>query len=116
MKRFGLAGLLAGGAMLCGGCHKIAPPMPLEQLNAEQTRGYLVFQTNCAQCHYERLNAAKNGPSLEGIFQKSYLPSGAPANDERVTATVQHGHGLMPPQPYVDADSLRALLAYLHTV
>ncbi len=108
--------LLAGTLGLCAGCHKLAPPIPLEQLNAEQTRGYLAFQTHCAVCHYERFNAPKNGPSLDGVFQKTYLPSGAPANDERVTDTILHGHGLMPAQPYLDGDSMTALLAYLHTV
>ena len=108
--------LLAGTLGLCTGCHPLQPPTPIAQLNADQTRGYMVFQTRCATCHYERLNAPKNGPSLEGIFQKPYLPSGAPANDDRVSATIQHGHGMMPAQPDIDPDSLQVLLAYLHTV
>ena len=77
--------------------------------------GYLVFQTHCESCHYERLHEPKNGPSLEGIFKKPYLPSGAPANEERGTATILHGRGLMPAQN-LDADELAAILAYLHTV
>ena len=116
MRSWSAAALLAGVAGLSTGCQHFKPPAPLEQLNAEQTRGYLVFQTRCASCHYERFNAAKSGPSLDAIFQKTYLPSGAPANDERVTDVILHGHGLMPAQPDVDPDSLAALLAYLHTV
>ena len=100
---------------LLTGCHSVPPPTPLTQLNQQQTVGYMIFQTHCAACHYERLNHPKNGPALAGLFKKPYLPSGAPANDERVTSTILHGHNLMPAQN-VDPDELAALLAYLHTV
>lgn len=103
-------------ALLLAGCHHLAPPTPLDQLNAEQQAGYTAFQTHCAFCHYERTDESKQGPSLVGIFKKPSLHSGAPANDERVTYTILHGHGLMPAQPNLDPDTLSALLAYLHTV
>jgi len=52
-----------------------------------------------------------------GVFKHPSLPSGAPANDERVTATVLHGHGLMPSQAdAVDPQNMADLLAYLHTL
>jgi mono/diheme cytochrome c family protein len=98
------------------GCHSIAPPTPREQLNAQQLRGYDVYQTRCAACHYDRTDGSLHGPSLLGIFKKTSLPSGAPANDERVTATILHGRNLMPAQPYIDAPDLNDLLAYLHTL
>ena len=116
MKRLLAAAMLSGMAALSTGCHKLAPPTPIDQLNTEQTRGYLVFQTHCAACHYERFDAPKNGPTLVGLYKKPYLHSGAPANDERVTATILQGHGLMPAQPSIDPDELASLLAYLHTV
>lgn len=106
----------ASTLVLLTGCRHIAPPTPLDQLNLQQIQGYNVFMTHCAICHNERINEPRNGPSLAGIFKKPYLPSGAPANDERVTATILHGHGLMPPQPNLDPIELAALLAYLHTV
>ncbi len=102
--------------MLLAGCHHLAPPTPIGELNAQQSEGHAVFQARCAVCHYERVDQAKNGPALVGVFQKPYLPSGAPANDERVTATILHGRGLMPAQGNIDPESLAALLAYLHTV
>ena len=102
--------------LLLAGCHHLAPPTPIEQLNAQQSAGHAVFQARCAVCHYERVDQAKNGPALAGVFQKPYLPSGALANEERVTATILHGRGLMPAQGNIDPDSLAALLAYLHTV
>jgi mono/diheme cytochrome c family protein len=98
------------------GCHSLPGPKPLDQLNAQQTRGYNVFQTRCALCHYDRKDKPLNGPALVGIFQKPYLHSGAPANDERVTATILHGRNMMPAQPYLDADDITDLLAYLHTL
>jgi mono/diheme cytochrome c family protein len=85
-------------------------------LNAQQRRGYVVFQAHCGQCHHDREDGALHGPSLRGIYQKPYLHSGAPANDERVTATALHGHGLMPGQPDMDLQDLDDLLAYLHTL
>ena len=100
---------------LATGCRHVDPPTPLTQLNQQETVGYMVFQTHCEICHYERLDQPKNGPSLQGLFKKPYLASGAPANGERVTATILHGRGLMPAQN-LDTDEIAAILAYLHTV
>ncbi len=116
MKRSHATVLLALLCAITAGCHSTPPPMPLEQLNAQQTAGYTAFQTHCAFCHNEREDEAKRGPSLAGVYKKPYLHSGAPANDERITATVLHGHGMMPAQPNIDPDDLAAILAYLHTV
>ena len=98
------------------GCHSTPPPMPLDQLNAQQAHGHQVFQAHCAQCHYDRVTGPLHGPSLLGVFKKTYLPSGAPANDERLTATVLQGRSLMPAQPNTDPQDLADLLAYLHTL
>jgi mono/diheme cytochrome c family protein len=110
-----IASALAFGCMLTG-CNSTPPPTPLDQLNAQQMRGHTVFQANCAQCHYDRSSDAFHGPGLRGVMKKPYLPSGAPANDDRVTATIQHGRGMMPAQPYLDAQDTTDLLAYLHTL
>lgn len=98
------------------GCKSLPPPTPLDQLNAQQTRGHQVFETHCAQCHNDRLSAPLHGPSLLGVFKSPYLPSGAPANNERVAATILHGRGLMPAQHDIDPQELDDLLAYLHTL
>jgi mono/diheme cytochrome c family protein len=112
---------LSGAAALCvavglSGCHRLAPPTPLDQLNAQQMHGHAVFQVRCGQCHYDREEGPLHGPSLRGIYKKPYLQSGAPANDERVRATVLHGHGLMPAQPNMDLQDLDDLMAYLRTL
>lgn len=103
-------------ATLLTGCSSTNPPKPLAQLTAHEQDGYRVYQAHCAACHYDRTSDSLHGPPLRGVFQKKYLPSGAPANDDRVTATVQRGRGLMPAQPNLDAQELSDLLAYLHTL
>jgi mono/diheme cytochrome c family protein len=111
--------LLGLGALLlaAAGCKKFNPPTPLSQLNEQQMRGYQAFHVYCAQCHTDRVSQPLNGPALRGIFQKQYLDSGAPANDDRVLSTIVYGRGMMPglgrsisPQDRAD------ILAYLHTL
>jgi mono/diheme cytochrome c family protein len=103
-------------AVLLAGCKRLAPAKPLDQLNVQERRGHAVFEARCAQCHYDRDDGALHGPSLRGVFQKPYLKSGAPANDDRVTATILHGHALMPPQLGMDPEDVQDVLAYLHTL
>lgn len=58
-----------------------------------------------------------HGPGLFGLYRQKYLPSGAPANDERVTATILHGRTMMPAfGNELDEQQLQDLLAYLHTL
>jgi mono/diheme cytochrome c family protein len=89
--------------------------MPLEQLNARQMQGYRVYQSACASCHYDRKTGDLHGPSLLGMYKKPYLPSGAPANDDRVTEAIVHGHNMMPPIP-LDDQQMQDLMAYMHTL
>ena len=72
--------------LLLTGCHSLPPSTPLDQLNAQQTQGHAVFQTHCAQCHYDR------------------------------TDDSLHGRTLMPAQPNIDPQDLADILAYLHTL
>jgi mono/diheme cytochrome c family protein len=114
------AGLQAGAVVLIGataGCQHYPPPTPLDQLTAQQAHGHAVFQAHCAVCHYDRRDQSLHGPSLESLYKRGYLQSGAPANDDRVTATILHGRGMMPPMGnQLDPQDLSDLLAYLHTL
>ena len=104
-------------ACALAGCKSLPPPTPLEQLNAQQMRGHAVFQAHCAQCHNDRRDKPLHGPSMVGVFKRPSLASGAPANDERVTATILHGHGLMPAMGNtINQQDIDDLLAYLHTL
>lgn len=119
--RVGGISLLLGGVIFLGvsavSCHRYRAPVPISQLSTQQQAGRAVFQTQCAQCHSDRTDQAKNGPALVSIFQKPILHSGASATDERVTATVMRGHGMMRGMAdRVDDEQMNDLLAYLHTL
>ncbi|MCU1284230.1 MAG: hypothetical protein JWO13_580 [Acidobacteriales bacterium] len=68
-------------------------------------------------CHRSDSTAPMNGPGLKEVFKKPYLPSGAPANDERVHAVIVQGRRTMPPfgQIYDDVQ-IHDLIAYMRTL
>ncbi len=102
---------MAAAAILLAGCNSAPPSKPLSQLTPAERQGYDIFQSNCAPCHL-----TNQGPNLQGMFQKQYLPSGAPANDDRVRATILHGRGMMPAfGDALDDQQIQNLIAYLHT-
>ena len=102
---------------LLAGCRSTPPPKPLDQLTATEQAGHAVYVERCSLCHYDRQAGALHGPSLLGLYKKPYLPSGAPANDERVSATIVHGRNNMPAQgANLTDEDLSQLLAYLHTL
>ena len=109
--------LLTAASIALTGCSPSPQPVPLSQLDAQQSHGHAIYQARCAQCHYDRQTGPLHGPSLSGIFQRPALPSGAAATDERVVATILHGRNQMPAMGnQVDPDEMRDLLAYLHTL
>jgi mono/diheme cytochrome c family protein len=109
--------LLATASLALAGCKTLPPPTPLADLNPQQTHGHAVFETRCAACHYDRRTGALHGPSLAALFKKPALPSGAAPTDERVTATILHGRGMMPAMANnLDQQDIDDLLAYLHTL
>ena len=86
-------------------------------LTAQQQSGQEIFQANCAVCHFADSNRPRGGPGLQDLFQKKFLPSGAPANDERVRQTITMGRGNMPHfDQILDDQQMNDLLAYLHTL
>jgi mono/diheme cytochrome c family protein len=101
---------IAIAAVTLTGCSSQPASKPLDQLTPSEARGYAVFQSNCAACHL-----TNQGPVLQGMFNKQYLPSGAPANDDRVRATILRGRGMMPAfGDTLDDQQMRDLIAYLH--
>jgi mono/diheme cytochrome c family protein len=116
-KQFYLYGLLSAFCYLClAGCHSGPQPMPLDQLNAQQAHGHVIFQTNCARCHDDRDDSSLHAPALLAVFKRQYLPSGSPATDEHVTEIINQGYSLMPAIPNMDPQDTNDLLAYLHTL
>ena len=103
--------------MFLAGCHHLPPSKPLSQLTPTEMSGYQVYQTHCAVCHNANSEKPLHGPGLQGLFRKPYLPSGAPANDDRVLSVIVHGRAMMPPFGNVLEDQQEQdLLAYLHTL
>ena len=105
-------------AALLAGCRPSYPPAkPISQLNPQEYRGYQIYQQDCASCHYADHSGDLHGPSLYAMYRKKYLPSGAPADDARVSAAVMDGHGIMPGfGSQLSNQQLQDLLAYLHTL
>ena len=103
---------------LLGGCRPSLPPSkPLSELTPQEMRGHEVFVADCARCHHATDERSLHGPGLQGLFKQKYLPSGAPANDDRVSYAIVHGRGMMPAfGNTMEEQQLDDLLAYLHTL
>jgi mono/diheme cytochrome c family protein len=86
-------------------------------LNAQQAQGRRVFQLYCVVCHTAYSSKSLKGPSLKGIYQKEYLPSGLVANDRFVQQTILHGRNMMPPLgTSLSQQQVDDVIAYLHTL
>jgi mono/diheme cytochrome c family protein len=111
-----VAGLISGLVLVLG-CHHLTPSKPLNELTPQETAGHQIFVSQCSSCHYANTEKGLNGPGLEGLFRKPYLPSGGAANDARVTAVIVRGRNMMPPLGNTLSDQqLEDLMAYLHTL
>ncbi len=105
-------------AMAVAGCGpSLGPSKAVNALTPQEARGRAVYQQYCASCHYANHTGDLHGPSLFGMYRRKYLPSGAPANDERVTPVILRGRNMMPAYGNDLSDQqLTDLLAYLHTL
>jgi mono/diheme cytochrome c family protein len=114
-RLFAIAGV--GAAIFLAGCHHLPPSKPLSELTPTEMRGYTVYQQQCAQCHNANSEQPLHGPGLQGLYKKPYLPSGAPANDDRIRAAILEGRNMMPAYSNVLNDQqMNDLIAYLHTL
>jgi mono/diheme cytochrome c family protein len=87
-------------------------------LNAQQSAGRKIYDSNCDRCHEPYSSRGKKGPALKGVFRHKYLSlSGLPANDDRVTDIIRLGRNEMPGySPTLSPQDIQDLLAYLHTL
>jgi len=103
--------------VLATGCKKLPPSKPLSELTPQEAAGHEVYQARCARCHYANTTRGLNGPGLQALYKQPYMPSGAPANDERIRSVIVHGRNMMPGYADVLNDQqLDNLMAYLHTL
>ena len=86
-------------------------------LNSTQASGRRVYDQRCAMCHEAYSSRDLRGPSLQGLFKKKEMPSGTPANDDRVREVIELGRAKMPGFGRVlTPHELDVLLEYLHTL
>jgi len=86
-------------------------------LNEQQARGRRVWQQRCQECHFAYILRNLRGPSMQGLYKKPYMPSGTPANDDRVREVILLGRSKMPAFGRVlTSQQVEDLLAYLHTL
>jgi len=115
VARLGIV-LLAAATFACQGDAKQKSDAELG-LTAEQASGRRVYEAHCQSCHEPYSSGGRNGPSLRGVFRKPYLPSGIPANNDRVSEIIVRGKSKMPGfGGEIDEAQLRALLSYLKTL
>lgn len=98
------------------GCNS-SPTAAKRPLTPQEQRGQRLYEAHCAVCHDAYSTKPRQGPGLAGMFQKKYLPSGAPANDERTRDSFMIGRRNMPAfQSVLDDQQANDLMAYLHTL
>ena len=108
---------MAALSLALTGCHSTPPPKPLAELTPAEQAGHAAYTARCSACHYDRETGSLHGPSLLAVYKKPYLPSGAPANDDRIRNTILHGRGNMPALGgTVSDDEISSILLYLKTL
>jgi mono/diheme cytochrome c family protein len=112
-------GALLGALCIAFGCES-RPPRKSDAelgLNPQQASGRRVYDTYCLGCHEAYMSGGRRGPSLMGVFKKRELPSGTPANDQRVGEVVMQGRAKMPAfGDRISQQQLEELLGYMHTL
>ena len=118
MRRQSFILILAAAAVLPTSCDTQIRKSDAELgLNPQQASGRQVYDRYCATCHEAYSSRSRSGPSLQGVFKKPFMPSGAPANDERVGEVISLGRSKMPSFGRVlNQQQMDDLLAYLHTL
>ena len=119
---FELVRLVRGWAVICigiaasigvgmAGCHS-AP-----KLTQQEIAGKYLYLGRCSHCHEQNDLALKTiPPDLHAVYNRTTLPSGAPATDAEVRRMVLEGKGLMPAfTGRFTEEQMDSLLAYLHT-
>lgn len=103
--------------LFLAGCTSEKKAAPPPKLTPQEERGRQLFSASCQACHESQSSTAVQGPSLKGLYQKSSLPSGAPANDDRVRDAIVMGRRDMPGYQNIFTDEqISDVIAYLHTL
>lgn len=84
----------------------------------EISRGKALFELSCCACHGGKISGmGKVPPNLSGIFQRSRLPSGAPATDEKIRSTILLGRSNIMPsfKNALNDEQIEEIIRYLQT-
>lgn len=91
------------------------PAISLEEGLAKE--GAVIFNDNCAGCHFADKTDAKIGPGLKGLFDRSSLPtSGRPVTEENIREQLKTPFRAMPPFANLQKDEVKALIAFLQSL
>lgn len=83
-------------------------------LVGDAERGAVLFEGQCASCHYPDRTETKSGPGLAGLFEMSSLPhSGKPVTEANVREQLVRPALRMPSFAGLSDQELTDLLAYL---
>jgi mono/diheme cytochrome c family protein len=107
--------LMALASVAMAGCSRFGNRRKAQEI----TRGQILFETHCGGCHSgKKLTVGIQPPSLVGIFQREFLPSGLPATNADVRSTILNGRsGIMPSfQNILSNRDINDIIEYLHTL
>jgi len=94
-----------------------SPPSSAPSFSGGAENGALIFQSQCAACHFADKEDTKSGPGLKGILRQARLPvSGRPATPENVLKQLNAPYLAMPSFPTLSGQDAADLLAYLKTL
>lgn len=116
----GVAVMKSGGSgHPASGAQRLTPnTVRMPQLGLLEKRGEQVFNANCQKCHGEKATGSDQGPPL---LHRYYVPShhadGAFALAMKNGVRPHHwSFGPMPPQPQIDAEELKGIVAYVRAL
>ena len=98
--------------LVAAGCRK-EEAIDNRPLTAQERRGQRLYNVNCLQCHRADSEGPLNGPGLKNVYKKKFFPSGAPANDERMTDVIKHGRRQMPAFSDLSEAEIADMIAYM---
>ena len=119
MRNFPLFVMAAFGLLLAGCSERDKSKLTDAELHLtpQQAAGRGIYRLNCSGCHEAYTSRKLDAFSLKGLYGKQYLPSGQPANDERIRNVIERGRLTMPGfRDILSPEETDALIAYLHTL
>jgi cytochrome c len=124
-QRTKLAAELALGGMFVAlvAARAAFPPFPRPQSSRSEAaethaaRGKMLFQRNCAICHFSASEAKKIGPGLKGLTARGSYRNGRKVDDASLRHWIEHGGRNMEGfAGRLKSDEVRDLIAYVKTL